>query len=288
MSWHPNDLLVDTDLTAYEPTVLTQFAQTNWQTLRTKVFEDWLFPILRVRGFDPEKLRTRYEPDRVFGLTASAYSDLTSAAISTVADDIDLATVITTPATDALYVGSTSQFRGLFFDLLEAVSSAAGVLSAAYWNGNWESLTVTDSTIQVTGKSFSAGGSVTWTLPTDWTTRALNNSDRNLYWAKVTLSASPTGAKAGQIGVIHSSVLRAPVTLRTLQLIFRQAATATDGPWKEKADFYQTESEVALERAMAICGGEFDTDASGLVSTDETGQTAGDSGGVAEFLLERR
>ncbi len=288
MSWHPNDLLVDTDLTAYEATVLTRFGQSNWQARRTKVFEDWLFPILRTRGFDPDKLRTRYEVDTVFGYTGAAFTDYSGAAKDATVDDINLATVFTTPGTDALYIGSKSQFRGLYFDLLDAVSSAAGVMSVAYWNGNWESLTITDGTIQVAGKAFSAGGSVTWTLPTDWGIRAINSSDRNLYWAKVTVSAAPTGAKMGQVGVIRASALRPPVTLRTLQLIFREAATKTDGPWKEKADFYQQESEVALERALAICGGEFDTDESDLLNETEAEQTAGEAGGVSDFSLERR
>ncbi len=293
MSWHPNDLLVDTDLTAYESTILTQFGQSNWQGRRTKVFEDWLFPILRVRGFNPQKLRTRYEADKVLGYTAAAYSDLTSAAKSATEDDVNLATIFATVGTDAIYIGSKEQFRGVFVNLLDNVSAVASVLSVAYWNGIWQGLTVSDGTSRVAGKAFSGGGSVTWTLPSDWVTRPVNSADRDLYWVKVTVSATPTGAKSGQVGVIRASALRSAVTLRTLQLILREASTRTDGPWKEKADFYETESQVALERALEMVAAEFDTDESDLVSDEEETQTAEEAGassgmgGSSGFTLER-
>src|SRR5688572_17234756 len=165
MSWHPNDLLSDADLQAYEASVLTQFGRSDWQTLRTKALEDWLFPILKGRGFDVHRFRTRYEPDQVFGFTGAAYTDLTSAARDATTEDINLATVFATVGTDVLYIGSKAPFRGVFFRLHDAVSAVSAVLSVAYWNGNWEALPVTDATSQTAGKAFSAGGAVTWTLP---------------------------------------------------------------------------------------------------------------------------
>mgnify|MGYP000573621005 CR=1 FL=1 len=80
MSWQPNDLVTDQDLVDYEAAILTQFGQTDWQGRRRKAIEDWLFPHLRTRGFDPLKLRTRYEPDAVQSYTASAYTDRVAAA----------------------------------------------------------------------------------------------------------------------------------------------------------------------------------------------------------------
>jgi len=285
MSWHPNDLVGDLDLRDYENDVLTSFGQTTWQGKRTKALEDWLFPILKGRGFDPYRLRTRYACDRVFSYTGSAYADQTGVVTDTSADDLNLATVFATAGTDALYLGSTRPFRGLFVRLLDAVSSAAGVLSVAYWNGNWEALLVSDGTIQTAGKTFSAGGSVTWLLPVDWMTRSVNSSAA-LYWAKVTVSATPTAAKASQIGVIRASALRAPATFRTLQLIMAEAPTGSEGPWRDKAAFYQGEADNALQRALLIVGGEFDTDASDQVDPTETEQTAEEAGG-GPWVLER-
>ena len=284
MSYHPNDLVTDVDLRDYEDAVMTSFGQTTWQSKRTKALEDWLFPILKGRGFQPHRLRTRYEPDRVWGSTASVFSDKTAAAKDPTADDLNLATIFATVGTDALYVGSTEPFKGIVVRMLDTVSTASGLLSVAYWNGNWEALLISDGTTQTAGKSFSASGSVSWLLPTDWMTRTINSSS-TLYYIKLTVSATPTAAKAGQLGVIRGSALRAPATFRTLQLIFQEAPTGGDGPWRDKAAFYKEEADLALQRALAIVGGEFDSDESDQISETETEQTTAQvSGG---WTLER-
>jgi hypothetical protein len=283
VSWQLNDLLSDEDLQAYEANILN-FGRTTWQTLRTKALEDWLFPMLTARGYDPYKLRTRYEPDQVWGFTGAAYTDRTGASKDTTTEDINLATVFTTAGTDALYIGSEKPFRGVFFRLLDNPSSASGLMTVRYWSGSWEAAQLTDHTI-VNGKTLGAGGSVTWPLPVDWATRKVNASDA-LYWVKVTVSATPTGAVASQIGTIRSSSLRAPTTFRTLQLIFQEAPTGADGPWRDKALFYKDEAESALQRALNACAGEFDTDDSDLLSETETEQTA-EEVGAGPFTIER-
>lgn len=285
MSWHPNDLVTDADLRDYEDSVLVSFGQTTWQGKRTKALEDWLFPILRGRGFDPFRLQTRAEADHVWGYTAATYTDYTDAVRDTTLDDLPVATVFATVGTDALFIGSAQPFRGLFWRLESAVSSVASVLSVAYWNGNWEPLTVADGTTQTAGKTLSAGGTVTWGLPYDWATRAVSTA-ATLYWVRVTLSATPTGATAGQVAVIRSSALRAPATFRTLALIFREAPASQDGPWLEKAQYYEQEADTALQRALALVGGEFDTDASGQVSETEAAQTT-EEAGYRPWALER-
>lgn len=285
MSYHPNDLVSDFDLADYEAGIMSGFGQTSWQGKRTKALEDWLFPILKGRGFDPHRLRTRFEPEQVWGYTGSAYSDKTSAAKDTTDDDLNLATIFATVGTDALYIGSKEPFRGLFVRLLDSPSSVAAALSVSYWNGNWEPLTVSDGTTQAAGKAFSAGGAVSWLLPADWMTRPISTAT-GYYYVKVTISATPTGAKAGQIGVIRGSSLRAPATFRTLQLIFQEAPTGGNGPWKEKADFYKDEADLALQRALAIVGGEFDSDASDEVSDTESQQTTDQVSGGG-WALER-
>lgn len=284
MSWQVNDLLTDVDLLAYERSILDQFGATQWEMRRTKALEDWLFPILQSRGFDPHKLRTRYEPDAVFGYTSSVYSDQTGASKDTSEDDINLATVFATFGTDALYVGSEKPFRGVFLRILDNVSSVTGTLTASYWSGAWEPAASADQTT-INGKTLAGGGSVTWAVPMDWQPRTLNGSAA-LYWVKLTVSATPTGAKATQVSVIRASALRAPTTFRTLQLIFQEAPVSQDGPWKEKAEFYKDEAEQSLQRALLVIGGEFDSDKSDVVSEAESEQTVEDVGGGA-FSLER-
>lgn len=273
MSFVVNDLVTDEDLLDYEPGLLDAFGQTTWQAKRQKALEDWLFPALKRRGFDPYRLRTRYEPDALCSYTGLAYADRTAAAKDTTADDLNLGAIFTTAGSDCLYVGSVQPFRGLFVRMLDTVSAVASVLSVAYYNGGWENLLVDDKTMHTAGKTFSGGGAVTWLRPTDWMTRAISTF-ASLYWVKVDVSATPTFARAGQISVIGGSSLRVPVTFRTLELIFREAPTSGAGPWREKADFYKQEAGDALQVALEICGGEFDTDQSDVLSTTEQAQTA--------------
>jgi hypothetical protein len=272
VSWAPNDLVADADLVAYESKILTAFNVADWTEKRRRALEDWIGPILRGQGFELARLRTRFESDSVQGFTAAAYTDKTAAATDDTADDVDLAAIFATPGSDALYIGSTQAFRGLSVRILESVSAVASALSVAYWNDGWTALTIADGTIKAAGKTFSGGGAVTWSVPLDWIVRKVNNIGP-YYWVKLTVTATPTGAKAGQIGVIRRSALCAPATLRTLLLIMREAPTGGAGPWAEKAAWYETEADAALQRALPLLGGEFDTDASDQVSPMEAGQT---------------
>lgn len=258
MSWHPNDLLTDDDLLAYEATILTQFGRVDWQDRRQKALEDWLWPILRVRGLDPQRFRTRFAPQAVYGYTSSAYTDVTSYATSTATDDINLATTLAA-STDYLYVGAVSPFRGLSVRMLDAVSSVSATATVQVWTDTWQTVPLdADSTQTVSGKPFSGGGALTWTLPSGLVTRSVNSSSA-YYWARLSLSAAPTGAKLTQVGCIRRSVLCGPVAMRTLGLIFQEAPTRTDGPWGLKAEWYLSEADRMLERAWSLLGGEFDT-----------------------------
>lgn len=287
-SWHPSDLVADADLYAYERTLREVFGELlTWEDRRAKTLEDWLFPILKGAGYEPQRLRTRHQADPVYAYTAAAYVDKTAAAKDTTADDLNLATIFATAGSDYLYVGSVEPFRGIFLRLLDSVSSATGTMTVEYWNGRWRGLQIADSTKAVSGKTLSAGGSVTWTLPVDWATRPVNGSGAR-YWARISVNATPTGATATQIGVIRRSVLCAPATLRTLMWIFREAPTSQDGPWDRKAAYYETEADAALQRALRIVGGEFDTaePPDDLIDPTENAQTSAEASGGG-WLLER-
>lgn len=291
MSWAPNDLLSDSDLADYEARVMSDFGQTTWAAKRTKVFEDWLWPILRANGLNPDRFRTRFAPQKVWGFTGSAYTDYTTAAGDTSEDDLNLGTVFATVGTDALYLGSIRPFRGLHLRILESVSAVTSLMTVAYWADQWTALTIADGTAKTAGKTCSGGGSVTWGLPSDWVVRKINASDP-LYWVKVTVSATPTSAKASQIGVIHRSALCAPAALRTLMWIFREAPTSQDGPWKDKAAYYEQEADFALQRALPVIGGEFDTtdpaNPTDVVDPTAATQTTAEASGVGSaFVWER-
>jgi hypothetical protein len=285
VSWHPNDLVSDADLLAYEQTILTQFNRADWNQKRAKALEDWMWPQVRERGFAADRFRTRFAADKVLGNTSSVFTDLTDAAASTTADDINLATTLA-GSSDYLAIGSIRAFRGVSIRTLDAVNTAAAVLTVEVWEDGWVPLAVTDGTQATDGKPFSKGGSLTWSVPSEWVLRPLNSSDP-LYYARIKLSATPTSAKCGQITCIRRSVLCAPATFRTLALIFREAPVSHKSPWLEKADFYEKEAEMAMSRALPLVSGEFDLGdpPDDIVDEDEAQQTQEQAGGT--FRWER-
>lgn len=274
MSWHPNDLLTDADLLAYERDILTRFNVTDWAQRREKVLEDWLWPQLRQAGFPPERFRTRFTPDAAFGYTSSAYTDILSAVTDTTADDLNLATTLAS-SSDAVVIGSAQQFRGISVRMLDAVTSVASTLTVELWQDAWKQVSVTDGTQATAGKPFSRGGAITWRVPPDWVVRTLSTTSTPYYYARLRLSAAPTSAQCGQISVIRRSVLCGPVAYRTLAMIFREAPMAQDGPWQERANFYETEAALAFQRALALVGGEFDADSptDDVLDRDDEAQT---------------
>lgn len=284
MSWAPADLVSDRDLLAYETRILSLFGQWDWRDRRAKVLEDWLWPQVRTAGFDPQRFRTRYAPAAAYygaGLTA-----VTSAAQDATAEDLDLAAIFA--ASDQyLYLGSTAPFRGLSVRVTDTPSATAATLTVQAWRDAWQTLSVDDGTQATSGTPFSRGGAITWSLSDDWVTRSLGDTT-GAYWVRLALSAVPTGAKAGQIACIRRSLLAGPLTYRVLALIFREAPLSQDGPWREKADWYETEAERALARALPLLGGEFDTDPQDdVIDATEAAQTASEARGTSGWTWER-
>lgn len=287
MAGYPNDLVTDLDLLAYEGSILTSFGKTDWIAKRRKAWDDYLVPLLRANGFTPERFKTRYEPSLVLGYTGSTYTDRTGAATSTTTDDLPLATVLASVGSDALFIGSPEPFRGISLRLLESVTAVANVASVAYWNDAWTSLVITDGTQATAGTSFSKGGALSWRMPEDWVVRPLSTFDRG-YWVKVTTTATPTNAQAGQLAVIRPSLLAAPLTFWTLALIFLEAPTRGSGPWEQKREQYTALAEQAFQRALPSLGGEFETDdpPDDVISPEEAGQDTSEVTG-GPWRLER-
>jgi hypothetical protein len=279
MSWFPSDLVSDTDLSAYERTILSQFGVSDWQAKRQKALEDWLFPLLASQGLVPERLRTRYTPTEVYGYTSGSFTDYTTAAKNQASDDLPLATILAS-GTDYLYIGSEFQFRGLSLRMLETVSAQASTLTVGLWRDAWIAVTATNGTAATAGVPFSRGGAITWTLPEDWVVRPVNNSAHR-YWARLSVSAAPTAlTAAGQLSVIRRSALCAPATFRTLYHIFHESRTSQDGPWAEKAETYRQLADEAWQRALPLIGREFDTDpVDDVVDPDEATRTTDDVSG---------
>ena len=279
MSWAPADLLTDQDLVAYEGTILTRFGVQDWQERRARVLEDWIWPQLRIAGFPPERFRTRYTPEIVYGLTSGTYTNKTTDAIDAGTDDLALATILAA-SSDALVVGSRQQFRGCSVRMHEGVSAVAATLTVELWQDTWKAVPHYDGTQLTGGVPFSKGGAITWTVPSEWAIRTLSTGTTPYYFARLRISAAPTSATAGQVSVIRRSVLCAPLAFKVLASIFREAPMNQDGPWADRATYYEEAAALAFQRALALVGGEFDADSppDDLLDDDDQAQTREDAG----------
>lgn len=283
MSWHPNDLVTDADLVAYERQILTQFDVTDWQDRRQKAIEDWLFPLLEGRGFVPERFRTRHIPVSALGYTSSVFTDKTTSAATD--DGLVLSTILAS-ASDALYLGFASPFRGISCRMTSTVNAVSSLLTVQQWADTWESVGDLDNGTQLNSAPFAKGGAITFRPPDGAVMRTLNSTGP-YYWLKLALATAPTsGTAIGPVAVIRRSRLCAPVTLRTLALIFREAPTSLDGPWEEKAKWYEAQAEAAWLRVVEQIGPEFDTDGDDAIGAAEREQTADDVTGGG-WRLER-
>jgi hypothetical protein len=269
--WAPNDLVSDADLIAYERKILTQFAAADWKSRRAKALEDWLFPLLEAAKFVPERLRTRYEVSHVLGVTSAVSSDLTEVAKSE--GGLNLANILAAPS-DALYIASSTPFRGVSVRMQDAVNAVTAALTVEVWTDTWAAPAGISNDTVASGKPFTRGGAITWTVPDGLVERSLQGVGP-YYWLKLSASATMTaGTAIGPVSVIRRSRLCGPAALRTLALIFREAPTGQDGPWEEKADWYEAEADKALTRVLESIGGEFDTNVTDVIEPEEAAQTS--------------
>jgi len=74
--------------------------------------------------------------------------------------------------TGYIYVGARVPFRGVAVDVGSDANGDAGDLTVYYWNGtSWVDISDTDATD--TGAALAVDGTVTWTVPANWTRTSL-------------------------------------------------------------------------------------------------------------------
>ena len=221
MGWSGLTLVTDTEIGVFEPEATNgSWGASTWPNQRAQAkleLQSWLETDYRASVGDDvvDRIRDTFKADKVWGYTGAAYTDLTGGAGDDVEDDVDLSDVFVTVANDRLYIGHPSSFDGLQVAMLAALNANASVLTVKYSGpGGWTSLTVTDGTAS-SGKTFAQSGRITWTQPSDWQRRTLNNSADAYYWVELSVSAALTaGTSAGQIVII-----RPPIGLKLVALL---------------------------------------------------------------------
>lgn len=273
-------LLTEADVLTFDADALDTFGasqsavSTNLALKRQIAVQDWLHGHLRGAGYDPGKHTVLYPADAVLTSTGGTLTDRTSAASDKTTDDVPLASVFATPGTDVLYVGLAVPYRGLMVNMHEAVNANASVLTAQYWDGGaWTAFaSLVNGTERVSGKTFSGGGLLTWSLPEDWAKRPISGDTSAAwrYYLRLKVSAALTsGTAAVSLLPVRRSRLTTPAAFYALHLLYSESWGVQRGEWERKADSYRKAADDTITLALKDLQ-EFDTEDTEAVSTAST------------------
>ncbi len=274
MSWPGLALVTDNDLGALEPSILDgTWGAATWPDQRAEAKRDirvWLeldFP--EVIGV-ADRVLDRWAPDYVFGYTGSAYTDITTGARTDTPDDVALATILATPASDRLYLGAAWTFDGLHALMTATRNAVASTLTVKYAGPTgWTALTVVDGTA-VSGATFAQSGRITWTTPTDWQRQRLNGTGDEFFWIEVSVSAALTsGTTLTQLLAIRPpDGLKRCATYLALGHIYNglAAKSPNEDGWRQQADKYFTMARDLYTGLKVKAGLWLDLDTSGSIT----------------------
>lgn len=126
--------------------------------------------------------------DKVFIYDGSAYTDVTTQAASEGGTDFTLLE----DTSDYVYIGDTATFKGIDIDLKTKGSNNTMKVEYSQGAGSWGTLqTGSDSLIDETNNLI-RDGTITYSVPTDWTTDTVNANSR--YWIRISTTTTPTTA----------------------------------------------------------------------------------------------
>lgn len=130
--------------------------------------------------------------DKVFVYDGAAYTDHTAEADTLTGTPF--ATLV--DAVDFLYLGKLTPFKEVYFNF--AVDGVYGAVVAEYWDGSaWQTLSVAGA-----AAALAADGKMNWTIPIDWATTIVNNSEA-IYWVR--LSATTPWTTPATINYIRQN-----------------------------------------------------------------------------------
>jgi hypothetical protein len=258
-SWSGLSLVSDAEIGQLEPEAISNaWGAVTWPAQRAEAkrsLKIWLesdFPA--VVGVADRVIDT-WKPDYAFGLTASAYTDLTNEVSNDTEDDVTLSSVFATFGTDKLYIGAAWEFDALAILMKDTRNAAAAAMTVKYSGpAGFASISPTDGTAAA-GATFGKSGRITWTTPTDWQRVKLNGTGDEYYWIELSVSAALTaGAKASQILPVRApDGLKRIAAYLALHHIFNGLAAGAAEPefWQTKADNYATEASELYGRLKA-------------------------------------
>jgi hypothetical protein len=117
------------------------------------------------------------------GDSGTGYTDYTTEAGTETGTQFELMD----STTDYLYVGLSTTFAGIKFEFQTKGSNHT--LKVEYYNGAWTELTANLNDLDDDTSNFESDGSISWTIPGDWTTATVNSISK--YWIRVSTTTTP-------------------------------------------------------------------------------------------------
>jgi hypothetical protein len=135
-------------------------------------------------------LTPRIQSVQYYTAAAATYTDYTSEAIDkSVVTHVPLDKML---VADILYIGSHTQFLGLYFNIGTGVNANAATLDVEYWKDDtvdvWADVSGDSDGTTSGGATLAQDGVYVWTLPTDWIETTVNG--QKMYWIRFKPSAT--------------------------------------------------------------------------------------------------
>lgn len=278
-----SDLVTDLDVLALDHKVLEAFgntpqARSALADKRREAFE-WIQRSIEDKGLDPRRHQLRRIPDGIYSLTGGTYTDRLDALSERPNSFVDAASLILTPANDALFVGLRWPFRGLAVVMLSSVNaSTLSVASLTYWDGGqWASPSSLADGTRTESISLSKGGILSWLSPDDWQLRPYNLDTTQpwYHWIRLQLSVVPSvGTVLYQLTPIRTSRLTPAAKYKTLELMYLSGAVGGRSNYADHVERLRQYANDALTTGLTGVEDEFEPDSEaekGAVAIDDVG-----------------
>jgi len=106
---------------------------------------------------------------------------------------------------DYIYIGDNSTFGGIDFDFQTKGRGHTLVVEYYRNTGSWTTMSAAAHTLDDNTGAFVRDGAITYDIPTDWATTAINSVTR--YWIRISTSATPTTVAKAYFITPYNSVI---------------------------------------------------------------------------------
>lgn len=168
----------------------------TYNSLNKVYFDD---KVLDGRGEAGSEVAQTYDLVYFYDDTLTTYNNYTSEAGTEAGTEFSLMDEID----DYLYLGDAATFGGVKLEFY--TRGANYTLKVEYFNGAWTELTSNTNDLEDNTNDFSSDGYISWTIPTDWSTNAVNGEI--YYWIRISTTTVPVTVAESYYVIPYNNVI---------------------------------------------------------------------------------